>query len=558
MMDIKDIENIKGIGKKTREALKDAGFTTINDIQNARVAELTTVPGLGEKKAWEIKEQAREIRREQILETKKDSKSAKTDKPYGGYRNIDTLGEPKRYSSKPDKPIFTKMAAVFIIVVFAMGGIIGYSVSHYIFTQETGQLQDQIDSLEEEIDSLPVNQTNQTATNQIQDIITQIQELENQLSDLIINQNTTNITDLINGIITQIQELENQLATLNTTSNTANITYQYCDATLSNLYNNVNGAIVGIRAFTIQYIWGSPLYNEVGGSGFIYNFSGQQVVITNYHVVKDTVNITITLSNGFTYPANLIGADPYADLAILSIDSPNINFETLPMVSSSTLEVGDPVIAIGNPFGFEGSMTTGIVSHLERTLRESLAGNYAIANIIQVSTPINPGNSGGPLLNYNGEVVGITTAIIEDSQGLGFAIPSNTILREIEDLVNNGSYNQHAWLGVTGIDMTYEISQVLGINVTYGWLITSVVSDGPADTAGIRGGTEQISIVGTYTIIGGDLIIALDDKKIISGDALISYLEAYTVPSQTINAKVIRDGEEIVIPIELGIRPPPG
>ena len=527
MMNVKDIENLRGIGKKTGEALKDAGFTTIKDIQKASITELAAVPGLGKKKAGIIKEQAREIIQEQTLETKSDSESTREYKPYVEKKDEDQVMTQKRKSIDTHKPFFTKLAVVAMIVLFAIGGTIGYSVSHLVFTQETDQFQDQIDRLEEEIDNLPVNQTSQNNTDQIQDIIT------------------------------QIQSLENQLATLNNSVSNNTVSYRYCDATLPDLYDNVHEAIVGIHSFIVKYYWGSPYYSEAGGSGFIYNFSGQHVVITNYHVVEDTVNITVTLSNGSTYPASLIGADPYADLAILSIQNQIASFDTLPMVSSSTLDVGDPVIAIGNPFGLEGSMTTGIVSQLERTISESLAGNYAIANIIQVSTPINPGNSGGPLLNYNGEVVGITTAIIADSQGLGFAIPSGTILREIESLVATGSYDQHAWLGVTGIDMTYEISQALGINETYGWIITSVVQDGPADNAGIKGGTQQIPIAGTYTIVGGDLIIALDDKKIISGDRLISYLEGYTVPNQIINATIIRDNQKIIVPIELGTRPPP-
>jgi len=555
MMSVKDIENLKGIGKRTADALKNAGFSNLEDIQNASIEKLISVPGLGEKKAGDIKQQARKILKKQIREQQTTSETIREFKPYRDDKDTVESQKTKTIATGIRKPIFTKMAAVFIVLVFAIGGIIGYSVSHWVFTQETDQLQDQIDQLNDEITNVSGNgnNTNGDNTDQIQDILAQINALEEQLSNY--SAGNGNATDQIQDILIQIQELEDQLDSLNTSS--INVTYRYCEATLPDLYDNVHGAIVGIRAYVVQYFWGSPFYNEVGGSGFIYNFTGQHVVITNYHVVEDTVNITITFSDGSSYPATILGADPYADLAILSIESQNTNFETLSMVSSSTLQVGDPVIAIGNPFGLEGSMTTGVVSHLQRTITESLAGDYAIANIIQVSTPINPGNSGGPLLNYNGEVVGITTAIIEDSQGLGFAIPSSIILREIESLVTTGSYDQHAWLGVTGTDMTYEISQVLDINVSYGWLITSVVNDGPADNAGIQGGNRQVSIMSSYTIIGGDLIIAIDGQKIISGDHLISYLEAYTTPNQTIDVTIIRDKQEMIIPVELGIRPPP-
>jgi len=169
-------------------------------------------------------------------------------------------------------------------------------------------------------------------------------------------------------------------------------------------------------------------------------------------------NITVTLFSGRAYAANIVGSDPYADMAVLKVNAVLSELTPLPMTSSATLKDGDPVVAIGTPFGLAGTMTTGIVSQLGRTIRESIAGDFSIANIIQISTPINPGNSGGPLLNYRGEVVGITTAIVSDSQGLGFAIPSSTVLRELPSIVSTGSYTQHAWLGVTGIDMTYEIA----------------------------------------------------------------------------------------------------
>jgi S1-C subfamily serine protease len=219
--------------------------------------------------------------------------------------------------------------------------------------------------------------------------------------------------------------------------------------------------------------------------------------------------------------------------------------------------VGDPVIAIGNPFGLSGSMTTGIVSQLGRTISESIAGDFAIANIIQISTPINPGNSGGPLLNYAGEVVGITTAIIADSQGVGFAVPSNTILREIGPLVRTGTYNQHAWLGVTGVDMTYEIARYLGVNMTYGWLVAQVVEDGPADIAGMRGGDRQVQIMGTWTVVGGDIIVALDETPVRTGDDLMQYLAEFARPGTVIDVTVMRNNTLLTVPVELGQRPPP-
>ena len=207
------------------------------------------------------------------------------------------------------------------------------------------------------------------------------------------------------------------------------------------------------------------------GSGFVYDFSGRTVVLTNYHVVKGTTDLSVTFADGNGYSATVLGTDPYSDLAVLSVNAPASEFKPLDIVSSSTLAVGESVIAIGNPYGLVGSLTTGVVSALGRTITEDIAGDYAIANIIQTSTPINPGNSGGPLLNAVGNVVGITTAIVSNSQGLGFAIPSDTILKEINDLITTGSYDGHSYLGVEGEDMSYSLAQQTGASVTYGWRI---------------------------------------------------------------------------------------
>jgi S1-C subfamily serine protease len=158
-------------------------------------------------------------------------------------------------------------------------------------------------------------------------------------------------------------------------------------------------------------------------------------------------------------------------------------------------------------------------------------------------------------LNYEGEVVGITTAIIQNSNGLGFAIPSNTILREINALVNTGTYNQHSWLGIAGEDMTYAIAQAMGVNVTYGWLISQVTSGGAADKAGLLGGDQQVRINDEWVIIGGDIIVAVDGTRIINGDTLMSYLEENTTPHQVIQLTIVRNQQFLTISVELGQRP---
>jgi len=172
-------------------------------------------------------------------------------------------------------------------------------------------------------------------------------------------------------------------------------------------------------------------------------------------------------------------------------------------------------------------------------------------------TRINPGNSGGPLLNYQGQVVGITTAIVSDSQGVGFAIPSSTVLREIESLVEEGTYNKHPWLGASGTDMTYEIAKAMGVNVTYGWLIVQVTSGGPADEANLHGGTQQITVAGEPVTIGGDIIIALNGTRITNIDDVSTFLEEYTLPGQTIDVTVVRKGNTITLSLRLGTRSSP-
>ena len=360
----------------------------------------------------------------------------------------------------------------------------------------------------------------------------------------------------------EIDELENQIELLidgqyvnDNYSEIYNVTYFYNDTSLSDIYKEVKDSIVVISGVVSYQTFFRTMYYEVQGSGFVYEFEDEMVIITNNHVVSDVSDIVVTFSNGNSYPAEVIGADSYSDLALLSVDAPLDEFDPMVVVSCSYLEVGDPVIAIGNPMGLYSTMTTGIVSQIGRTIEESIAGSFPIANIIQTNVAINPGNSGGPLLNYQGEVIGITTAIIEDSEGLGFAIPSNNILREIESLIETGSYDQHPWLGISGVDMSYSIAEAMDVDVTYGWLIASVTVNSAAEEAGLQGGNGQLIINDEWVIIGGDIIIEIGGNRIINGDVLMSYLEEYTQPNQIITLTIIRDNQQIDVPVEVGTRP---
>jgi S1-C subfamily serine protease len=339
----------------------------------------------------------------------------------------------------------------------------------------------------------------------------------------------------------QVSSLNGQIANLQTSISNLeghqNATYQNITilqngTSLVDIYSNLRNSVVLVQGDTSD--------GGVQGSGFVYDFNGRPVVLTNYHVVQDTTNLSVTFSNGHGYSSTVLGTDPYSDLAVISVNNaPSSEFKPVTIVSSAPLRVGEPVIAIGNPYGLVGSLTTGVVSATGRTIIEDTAGGYAIANIIQTSTPINPGNSGGPLLNSVGNVVGITTAIVSDSQGLGFAIPSNTILREISALVATGSYKGHSYLGVRGEDMSYSIAQQMGVNVTYGWRLESVNSGGPS--------------AGKLAV--NDIIIAMNDQTIKNNDDLASYLEAYTMPGDNLVLTVVREHSQIPITITLGTRP---
>ena len=390
--------------------------------------------------------------------------------------------------------VSTALLATIIIVSVVGGGLVGYFVNNWVISGRINELQSQLSTLQE-------NMTNTQAQN-------------------VTNQNNTYF-------------LEDNVS-------------------LSRLYDEVKNSVVVIRGMALVSNGLMYYYAQVQGSGFVYNCTGNIVIVTNYHVVQNSVNITVTFINGNGYAATLLGSDRYADLAVLSIGAPQSNLKPLEIVSSSALEVGDPVIAVGNPYGLAGSMTAGIVSALGRTITEAMTGSYSIPDIIQTSTPINSGNSGGPLLTYQGKVVGITTAIISNSQGLGFAIPSSTILREIGSLIAKGSYNQHPSMDAAGIDMTYEIAKAMNTNTTYGWLVVQVTADGPADKAGLKAGSQQTVVAGDYVIIGGDIVIAINGARITNTDDLLTYLEENVLPNQIIDLTIVRNNQTLVLPLTVG------
>lgn len=295
-------------------------------------------------------------------------------------------------------------------------------------------------------------------------------------------------------------------------------------------------------------------------SGFVIQYSGSYYVVTNFHVLDSLVNTTIILWNGDAYSGKTIGLDAYSDLGIAAPQAPTQELHPLELSPSSALKVGQPVVAIGNPYGYQGSITYGIVSQTGRTISYDTGSGstgYPIADAIQFSAPINPGNSGGPLLTADGQVVGITTAGITGAEGLGFAIPSDTIIRELPSLVSTGKYTKHPYLGIQGMDMFYQLSQAVGANVTYGVLIQKTVAGSPAEKAGLKSGTSTVNIDGQSYLVGGDLIIAIDGNRIVNYDSLSTYLERNTLPGQTISVGIVRTGTYMIVEVTLGTRPPP-
>ncbi|MCQ5341085.1 MAG: trypsin-like peptidase domain-containing protein [Candidatus Methanomethylicia archaeon] len=358
----------------------------------------------------------------------------------------------------------------------------------------------------------------------------------------------------IQNLTAEINSLKNRISSLELRESNIQTTNQQINTSLSDIYEKAKYSIVMIKGFNVIKDIFTTYYSEVIGSGFIVNLTGEPLVVTNFHVIDGMINGSITFFDGEAYPFDVIGKDRYSDLAILKVSAPKEKLIPLPVISSSTLRVGDFVIAIGNPYGLQSTLTSGIVSQLGRAITTETTGGYLLADLIQITTPINPGNSGGPLLDIYGRVVGITTAIILGAQNVGFAIPSDTLIREINDLVKKGKYD-HPYIGISGIDIDYNIAKTIGINFTYGILIQSVVKGSPAEKAGLRGGTSTITIAGKQIYIGGDIILSVDGHSVKTMEELLSYVERNKVPGQKIDIGIFRDGRIINIPLILGIRP---
>ena len=292
------------------------------------------------------------------------------------------------------------------------------------------------------------------------------------------------------------------------------------------------------------------------GSGWVYDSDGH--IITNNHVVEDATSIQVTFQTGNILEAELIGRDPYSDMAVIKVEAPQGLLHPLEVGISSELLVGETAIAIGNPFGLANTMTVGVISAIGRQM--DATGGYVIVDVIQTDAAINPGNSGGPLLNLQGEVIGMNTAIISrsaDFSGIGFAIPSDTVTREVNSLIEDGEY-EHPWLGISGYNLFPDMAEAMGLDRdTHGTLVAAVIEDGPADDTGIQGSSDTAVINGVPFDIGGDIIIGVEGLTLDSFYELQVYLTRNTKPGDTVKLTIIRDGDVMDVDFTLGRRPPP-
>jgi 2-alkenal reductase len=324
-----------------------------------------------------------------------------------------------------------------------------------------------------------------------------------------------------------------------------------------NIQVSVTGSGLGIPGFGLP---DEPPLELSQGSGFIYDDQGH--IVTNNHVVEGAEEVLVVFSNGFWADAEVVAADPQADLAVIRVAPPEgMEWRPLPLEDASTLRVGHMVIAIGNPFGLDGTMTTGVVSALGRGLPtgDLTTNRYTLPDVIQTDAAINPGNSGGPLIDLNGRVVGINFAIRSlerANSGVGFAIPVSIVHRVVPALIAEGHY-PYAYLGLTGSSIGANLAQALGLPANrLGVYVAEIIPGGPADEAGLRGGEEVVTDEnGVEFQRGGDVITAIDGQPVLRFEDLVSYLVTKAAPGQTVTLSIIRGEEVLETPVVLGERP---
>ncbi|HFE65997.1 MAG TPA: trypsin-like serine protease [Chloroflexi bacterium] len=320
---------------------------------------------------------------------------------------------------------------------------------------------------------------------------------------------------------------------------------------VTNLYERVGPSVVHIttRVVTMDFFFG-PTASEDTGSGFVYDKEGH--IITNFHVIQNAETIEVGLSDALTVPARVVGVDPPNDLAVLKVDAPPEQLFPLELGSSADLRVGERAIAIGNPFGLDRTLTTGVISALGRPLRAE--SGVTIFNVIQTDAAINPGNSGGPLLDSRGRVIGVNTAIKAGAQGIGFAVPVDTVRRVVPALIADGKY-EHPWLGFQGYTITPALAEALQLPVEQGILVAQMYQNGPAHQTGLRGAQQELIIGNRRYLVGGDIVTAVNGQPVTDWMSLFEYLELQTQVGDSVTLTIIRDGQTIELELVLMAQP---
>jgi 2-alkenal reductase len=320
---------------------------------------------------------------------------------------------------------------------------------------------------------------------------------------------------------------------------------------ITNLYQRISPAVVHVtaRIITMDFFFG-PSASEGTGSGFVVDRSGH--IVTNNHVIEGADSIEITFSDESRVPAEIVGTDPLNDLAILMPESLPPGTVPVELGTTNDLQVGQRAIAIGNPFGLEQTLTTGVISALGRPLQ--LAEDNYVFNVIQTDAAINPGNSGGPLLDSRGQVIGVNTAIRREAEGIGFAVPVDTLKRVMAALIEKGSY-PHPWLGILGYSVTFDLAEVLNLPADQGVLVAQLYRNGPAAAAGIRGANQEIIIGNRRLLAGGDLITAVNGHPVKDWIDYLEYLEMNTEVGDTLTVTVIRGSMELEIETKIIAQP---
>lgn len=314
------------------------------------------------------------------------------------------------------------------------------------------------------------------------------------------------------------------------------------------VYERVAPAVVNITTQVLRtsFFWGT-LPEEGSGSGFLWDTDGH--IVTNYHVVSGAQRIEVSFGEGLNMPATVVGTDPTNDLAVLKVDSVPEGVVPVEVGTSADLRVGQTAIAIGNPFGqFERTMTQGIVSALNRTIETDTT---VLRGVIQTDAAINRGNSGGPLLDSNGKLIGVNSAIYSPtgtSAGVGLAIPVDKVVRVVPVLIRDGRF-PHPWLGIEelGYELSPRLASVLNLSVESGLLIARIYRDSPADRAGVRSARREVIIGNRRYLVGGDVLTAIDGVRLTRWEDLNAYLDEKTEVGQQVALTVIRDGRELTL-----------